>query len=373
MQSLDLFADGDDFSWETIETNRNTYYQKQLANQVINRANELISLLTTSLGLHLNTGQGFHLDTSQMMMSLETKSIQSLSTAFTKPIGNARVQLPENLSSHLGNHQSISIRVRLSFTAETHLATDLFFQSMIEPLASFGNSKAISNTNLSRSVSFSILDHNHTALSVQATPNNSIEIIIPRDPNLVIPSMTLQNVSFMNSTPHQLIFQLHYLNVAAPLPVSVHWEMQPLNTSLAYLLVFRFDQVPYLNSSIKQIDGWTLLCPFSKFVWPATSFLSVPLTIDLSNESLYHYFIDNQRTSGHQAVIFGLRELNSTESSQACSGSSANDLPVTNKRFDFTSNYQWRMYTSGCYYLDGNNQWKADGLTVSRQLSFLVG
>jgi hypothetical protein len=30
----------------------------------------------------------------------------------------------------------------------------------------------------------------------------------------------------------------------------------------------------------------------------------------------------------------------------------------------FASNYQLRIYTSGCYCLDSNNQWKSDGLTV---------
>ena len=31
---LDLFADGDDFSWQTIQSGRNRYYQRQLANQI---------------------------------------------------------------------------------------------------------------------------------------------------------------------------------------------------------------------------------------------------------------------------------------------------------------------------------------------------
>jgi hypothetical protein len=32
--------------------------------------------------------------------------------------------------------------------------------------------------------------------------------------------------------------------------------------------------------------------------------------------------------------------------------------------FEFTSNYQFRVYTSGCYYLDETNQWKSDGILV---------
>jgi hypothetical protein len=32
---------------------------------------------------------------------------------------------------------------------------------------------------------------------------------------------------------------------------------------------------------------------------------------------------------------------------------------------NFTSNYELRIYTSGCYYLDTNNNWQSDGLVVS--------
>ncbi|CAF1443700.1 unnamed protein product, partial [Adineta ricciae] len=38
-----LFADGDDFSWETIQKNRNIYYQKQLANQINVQMTKLIT------------------------------------------------------------------------------------------------------------------------------------------------------------------------------------------------------------------------------------------------------------------------------------------------------------------------------------------
>ena len=33
--------------------------------------------------------------------------------------------------------------------------------------------------------------------------------------------------------------------------------------------------------------------------------------------------------------------------------------------FNFTSDYEIRTYTSGCYYLDSNNHWQSDGLIVS--------
>ncbi|CAF1416666.1 unnamed protein product [Rotaria sordida] len=87
--------------------------------------------------------------------------------------------------------------------------------------------------------------------------------------------------------------------------------------------------------------------------------------MNLHNESLYKYFINNEQTSGHQSLIFGLRELNSTEIFQFClENSSIINPPITNQPFYFTSNYELRIYTSACYYLDKNNQWKSDGLIV---------
>jgi hypothetical protein len=86
----------------------------------------------------------------------------------------------------------------------------------------------------------------------------------------------------------------------------------------------------------------------------------------LTSENIYTYFIDNQQTSGHQSIVFGLRELNSTEIVDVCSNTSINsNPPITNERLNFTSNYELRIYTSGCYYLDTNNNWQSDGLEVS--------
>ena len=86
--------------------------------------------------------------------------------------------------------------------------------------------------------------------------------------------------------------------------------------------------------------------------------------LDLTNDSIYTYYVDNRKTFGHQSVVFGLRELNSTEMIDICSNKLITDPPITDQRFNFTSNYRLRLYTSGCYYLDKNNQWKSDGLVV---------
>ncbi|CAF3751894.1 unnamed protein product, partial [Rotaria sp. Silwood1] len=328
--NLNLFADGNDFSIETIEKNRNIYYQKQAADQIETQVKEIISLLTSSLNIHLNLGQNLFINTSETFMSLETISVESLSNRIIKQVGNAQFRIPSNFTFNKTNNFSISLR------------------SMMNPLASFGNSKSGSNQNLSRSISLSIHVHNENEISLQTTLTEPIQLIIPRDPNLIIPSMILQNVTSINNTAHNQLFYFNYINITNNLSVSIHFEVHPLNISLGYLFIYKFDQTPLLNSSINPIDRWTLFCP----------------SIDLTNENLYKYFINNQQTLGHQSLIFGLRELNSEELIEFCSNSSYVNPPITDEKFNFTSNYELRIYTSGCYYLDSNNNWKSDGLIV---------
>ncbi|CAF1517802.1 unnamed protein product, partial [Adineta steineri] len=326
--NLNLFSDGNDFSTATIEKNRNIYYQKQLANQINSQVTQMISLLTSSLNIHLNIGQKSIINTSQSFVSLETISIQSLKDKLMKQVENTQFNIPSDFILNTTSNSSISLR------------------SKIDPLASFGN---FQNTNLSRSISLSIIDQNGNEVSFQAHQDNPIQLIIPRDPNVLIPSMYLQNVTSINSTTNNLLFNYHYINITSSPPISVHFEIHSLTRSLAYLFIYKFDQTPQLNSSINLIDGWTMFCPFN-----------------LTNDDIYRYFIDNQQTPGHQSLIFGIRELNSTEMNNYCLNHSSinTSLPITDEPFRFTSNYELRLYTSGCYYLDESNNWKSDGLIV---------
>ena len=178
--------------------------------------------------------------------------------------------------------------------------------------------------------------------------------------------MFLQNVT-SSDLHHQLLFNLHYVDLVGMSDVSVHLELHPLSPNLSYLVIYRFDLSPVLNTSLQQIDGWSLFCPASKDRYLSLSRMDLHSDLDLSNESLFTTYIDNHRTVNHRSLIFGLRELNSTEMINCCSNSSTiiHDPPLTNERFQFTANYELRLFTSGCFSLDENGQrWKSDGLTV---------
>jgi hypothetical protein len=92
--------------------------------------------------------------------------------------------------------------------------------------------------------------------------------------------------------------------------------------------------------------------------------------VDLTSDGRLTYFIDNEKTSGHQSTIFGIRELNSTEFPMYCVNTSSNIL-ITDRAFNFSSNHEVRTYTSGCYYLDSNNNWQSNGLLVNKINKFI--
>ena len=137
---------------------------------------------------------------------------------------------------------------------------------MVQPLASADMLRSHSITNLSRSVSLSIVNQNGDEISIRKVFDSSIELFIPRDPNWMLPAMVLQDVISANAIRHNQLFNFHYVNITSSLSISVHLEMRPLNISLGYLFIYKFDAMPQLNSSISQIDGWSLFCPSSEFL-----------------------------------------------------------------------------------------------------------
>ena len=137
-----------------------------------------------------------------------------------------------------------------------------------------------------------------------------------------------------------------------------------------YLIYLFIDSIIFLFS----IRLFHLSMVQLSFVHPVKFFLSFfqlisilfTIWIDLkTNESIFKFYLDNEQTFNRQSIIFGLRELNDTEFDQYCINHLNITLFRTDQPMNFTSNYRIRLYQSGCYYFDENNQWKSDGLRVS--------
>ncbi|UJR24498.1 hypothetical protein I4U23_005873 [Adineta vaga] len=321
-----FFANGDDFSMETIEKNRNIYYQKQMANEIGNKFSQTLSSITNILQLHLNIDQKILINTSSIIYSLEKISIYSLSNKFIELSSNSRIKFPSTF-------QLLTINDTKSI---------LLLRSILLPLAPYGYSSSDMYINLSRLVSFSLMDFNQNSIEFLPTMNNSIEFHIERDRNPIIPSLIKQNVTSMN-----LSLNYHFINLTRRnnLSISFHLEMYPMTNTSTYLFLYKFDQIPQIN----YFDGWSLFCP-----------------LNLINETFYKYFIDNKQISSHQSIVISLRELNSTEIKEFCLNYSMITNPLNLSKYSqtFSSNYELRVYTSGCYYLDSDNTWQSDGLIV---------
>ena len=118
----DLFANGQDFSWNTIQNGRNAFYQKQLAQQVTTQTEETTALLTAALKVHLNLGQQLLMNTSSIFVSMETVSINSLTNRTIQPMSNAHIRLPTTMLDP-SNNQTISLRVRSSSHQNTLISS----------------------------------------------------------------------------------------------------------------------------------------------------------------------------------------------------------------------------------------------------------
>ena len=108
---LDLFADGNDFSWTTIQKGRNKYHQKQLAETINRQTAETMSLLTNTLKIHLNQGQHWQMNTSSVFLSTESLSAGSITNKIIEPIKDVRMRLPPNLIFNTTDNDALLIRV----------------------------------------------------------------------------------------------------------------------------------------------------------------------------------------------------------------------------------------------------------------------
>jgi len=78
----------------------------------------------------------------------------------------------------------------------------------------------------------------------------------------MISSIFLQNVTSKNEK--NLLFNYHLINLTQTNPnltYSIHLEIHPFNLNLSYLLIYKFNDKPQLNS----LNNWTLLCPSGEF------------------------------------------------------------------------------------------------------------
>ena len=109
----DLFADGDDFSWNTIQRGRNRFYQRKVARRIGDQVTTIVALLTNALNVHLNLGQHVTINTSSIYFSLETLAFDALANKFLQPDDSVQIRLASSWSPNITNETIVSLRVRI--------------------------------------------------------------------------------------------------------------------------------------------------------------------------------------------------------------------------------------------------------------------
>ena len=155
--------------------------------------------------------------TRNVFMSLEIFKGEALLSKEIPSVGNSRLRLPSRANLSLDEHQSGS------FFSSFHL------QSTLELLASFASSSL--NTNLSRLISLILLNSEGHAIPLLTNVDHLCKIIIPRDPSLIVPQMSLVNFT------GERRFHFHSFDF-----------------NLSYVFIHRLDRGPILNSSQPKID-----------------------------------------------------------------------------------------------------------------------
>jgi hypothetical protein len=222
-------------------------------------------------------------------------------------------------------------------------------------------------TNLSRSISLSIFDLTEQEISLQAMASNPIHLYIPRDPSLSLPHWHRQNVTLSaQSKTDRRLFNLHFVNLTYPHPMALHFHLLPLNLSRAYLIIYKFNATPHLNRTSNQTDGWHILCPQSQLNIHASFFIDHSiLRTGLHTDGFHSVHLDQHHVRSHASIVFGVRELTDNEVQYSCSARSMSAAPpMIDEPLNFTCDYSIRAFSSGCFYLDDQQRWQINGLTV---------
>ena len=93
------------------DEDQNLRSQEQLASRISEQMNEVFSLVTKALRIHLNLDQSFHLNSSAVFFTLETVKMESLLGKEIRPVGDARLRFPfRSLDGNVIRHYSLRVR-----------------------------------------------------------------------------------------------------------------------------------------------------------------------------------------------------------------------------------------------------------------------
>jgi hypothetical protein len=88
------FAEGGDFSWQTIQKNRNLYYQQQDSNQIVGQVDDSLLKAVNILSYHMNVGQTNVINTASISMITAKMTINDLNARVITQAGGVQITIP---------------------------------------------------------------------------------------------------------------------------------------------------------------------------------------------------------------------------------------------------------------------------------------
>ena len=174
---------------------------------------------------------------------------------------------------------------------------------------------------------------------------------MPRDPQKPLPSFIYVNATNLTSRSDNQ-FLTNGINITST-NASVHIELKPLSTTIAYLVGLKFGDNVVYNASFKQIDKFKIFCPKD----------------DLVNSEFYSFFLNQTENKGFKGFVsIGIKELDSVEYNKYCRLKTINKNVLPEPKaanLSFTHDFSLKAWTSGCYFLDtSRGEWSSYGVEI---------
>jgi hypothetical protein len=160
--------------------------------------------------------------------------------------------------------------------------------------------------------------------------------------------------SLANSSNQLLTFSATLLSPK----IALNIDLRPKNLTSSYLLVIKFGDLPFINTSSSYYDLFQVFCP-------------VNLT-QSGNDTYYDYFLPGSSTPNQTLIGYGIRDLTTTEFNLYCGNTSvsanSSQPPVLKSSSSsnlVNSTYTLRVYQTCCLFFVPNTlDWLWKGVTV---------
>jgi hypothetical protein len=116
---------------------------------------------------------------------------------------------------------------------------------------------------LSQSFSISFSDYSGNEIEVPSS-SQSIDIWISRDSSFLLSSKIklMNSTNLKNNGTKSQLYPIVFTKAA--MNSSLNIEFSPLNYSVGYLVLMKFNSTPKINGTLLDFDSWRMFCPSGK-------------------------------------------------------------------------------------------------------------